>query len=352
MPTVQASGQGQTSVAAGWALIQRRDYQGAIQAFRKSTAVSPEDPRLFLGLALSHYRLAQYESVLVNVKRALALDPALEQAHTLFGDLVFMQDDLDGAVHHYESALTLNPNDLSIQDGLYRVRRAQQLEAGFARIVTPHFVVKCEEAQRASLSGLADRLETLARRIDQQLQSQPDATIIVILYSDHRFQEVTDSPSWAGGLFDGKIHLAAQRVLHASADADAALAHEYTHALVHRLAGGQAPTWLDEGLALYFEGRTPSWSETLLDREADLMPLHALHGSFLSLPPRDATMAYAVSLSATRVLVHRFGWSRVRRLLESLSKTEDFSVVFETVLKEPYHTFEASWVAARNHRSL
>ena len=346
---------GQAEVAAGWALIQRRDYQGAIRAFGQAKAASPENPRLFLGLALSYYRLAEYDSALANVTLALTLDPALEQAHTLLGDLGFMRDDLDGAVRHYESALRLDPNDLSIQDGLYRVRRAQQLEAGFARIVTPHFVVKCEEARRTSLHGLAERLEALVRRIGQQLPYEPDSETIVILYPDHRFHELTDSPSWAGGLFDGKIHLAAHRVFTASAEADAALAHEYVHALVHRLSGGYAPTWLDEGLALYFEGGPPRKSETLIGgdgREPDLIPLHALHGSFLSLPPRDAAMAYAESLSATRDLIDRFGWSRVTRMLQTLAKADDFSVAFETVLQEPYRTFEAAWAAAQSHRSL
>ncbi|MBA2252696.1 MAG: tetratricopeptide repeat protein [Nitrospirales bacterium] len=340
-------------IDTGWALIQRGDYRGAIQTFNKAKDGSSQDPRVFLGLGLSHYRLAQFDPAIENLKRALRLDGALEQAHTLLGDVAFMRDQLANAVRHYESALTLNPNDVSIQDGLFSVRRAQQFEAGFARIVTPHFIVKCHEAQRMGLKGLADRLEGLYERIGERLQHRPKEKIIVVLYSDGVFQEFTDSPSWAGGLFDGKIHLAVRRVLHASSEADATLAHEYAHALVHRLAGGRAPTWLDEGLALYFEGRTPSWSDTILDRpQTELTPLHALHGSFLSLPPREATLAYAESLSATRVLIHRYGWSRVRRLLETLAQTDEFSAAFETALKEPYHVFEASWAAAQRHRSL
>ena len=340
-------------IDTGWALIQRGDYRGAIQAFNKAKAESSHDPRVFLGLGLSHYRLAHYDSAIENLKQALRLDEALEQAHAVLGDVAFMRDELADAVRHYESAWTLNPNDVSIQDGLFSVRRAQQFEAGFARIVTPHFIVKCHEAQRTDLKGLADRLEVLYERIGEQLQYRPKEKMIVVLYSDGAFQEFTDSPSWAGGLFDGKIHLAFRRVLHASSDADATLAHEYAHALVHRLAGGRAPTWLDEGLALHFEGRTASWSDTILDDpQTELTPLHALHGSFLSLPPREATLAYAESLSATRFLIHRYGWSRVRRLLETLAQSGEFSAAFETALKEPYHVFEAAWATAQRHRSL
>jgi hypothetical protein len=276
----------------------------------------------------------------------------MEEAHTLLGDVAFMRDQLADAVRHYESAFRLNPNDVSIQDGLFHVRRAQQFEADFARIVTPHFIVKCDEAQRRGMKGLAHRLEVLYERIGERLQHRPKEKMIVVLYSDGGFQAYTDSPSWAGAAFDGKIYLAAGRMLHSAPEAEATLAHEYAHALVHRLAGGRAPTWLDEGLALYFEGRTSSWSSTILDRpQTELTPLHALHGSFLSLSPREATVAYAESLSATQALIHRYGWSRVRRLLEALVQADEFSAAFETVLKEPYHVFEASWAAA-HQRSL
>jgi tetratricopeptide (TPR) repeat protein len=343
----------QAAIEAGWALIRSGDYHGAIRALSKAKAASSKDPRVFLGLGLSHYRLAQYDPAVVSLQQALRLDAGLDQAHTLLGEVAFMRDHLDDAVRHYKAASTLNPNDVSIQDGLFRVRRAQQLEGGFVRIVTPHFIVKCSEAQRGSLKGLVDRLEALSRRIGQQLPYRSSEAIIVILYTDRHFQEFTDSPSWAGGLFDGKIHVAAQRVLLASPEADAALAHEYAHALVHRIAGGHAPTWLDEGLALYFEGRAPSWSETILDRrDTELTPLHALHGSFLSLPPREATLAYAESVSAARALIHRYGWPRVQNLLETLAGPVEFHAAFETALQESYHAFEASWVAVQSHRSL
>ena len=345
--------QRRTDIDTGWELILRGDYRGAIRAFNKAKAGSSQEARLFLGLGLSHYRMAHYDAAIENLNRALRLDGALEQAHTLLGDVAFRRDQLTDAVRHYESARILNPNDVAIQDGLFNVRRAHQFEAGFARIVTPHFIVKCQEAHRPALKGLAGRLEVLYERIGAQLQHRPKEKMIVVLYSDRAFHEFTDSPSWARGLFDGKIHLASRRVLDLSPEADATLAHEYAHALVHSLAGGHAPTWLDEGLALYFEGRPSSWSDAILARpETELIPLHALHGSFLSLPPREAAWAYAESLSATRILIQRYGWSRVRRLLEGLAQTDEFSAAFERALKEPYHVFEASWAAAQRHRSL
>jgi len=38
--------------------------------------------------------------------------------------------------------------------------------------------------------------------------------------------------------------------------------------------------------------------------------------------------------------------------LESLGEVRDFTAAFETVLKSPYHEFEAAWVLAERQRRL
>lgn len=340
-------------VEAGWNYIRAGDFRAALALFDQAKAISPRDPRIWLGLGISQYRLSRFEPATSSLLEALDLDPSLEQAHALLGALAFMRDDLPGAIRHYESAQVLNPNDVVIQDGLYAARRALQFEAGFMRVVTPHFIVKGEAVTLAAIRGVADRLELLYQRVGDALKYRPDDRTIVVLYSDYHFRRLTDGPMWAGGLFDGKIHLVAQRVLEMSATANGILAHEYSHALVHRLAGDRVPTWLDEGLALYFEGgRVELDRDMLAHRTSDLIPLHALHGSFLNLPPHEAALAYAESRSATSLLIVRYGWVRLHSLLDLLSRGDDFNTAFETAFKEPYHAFESVWISVERHRGL
>jgi tetratricopeptide (TPR) repeat protein len=346
-----ASPDSDAAVQAGWDLIGARNYRGALRLLGQAKIASPNDPRLWLGIGVSQYRLAQFDAAKAALTEALHMDSSLDLAHLLLGELAFVRDELSDAIRHYESAQDINPNDLVIQDGLYTARRARQFEVGLARMVTPHFVLKCDPTKQAEMRSVAARLESLYNRIGERLQYRPDARTIVILYSERRFQQLTDTPAWAGGLFDGKIHLAAQRVLQAPSETNDVLAHEYTHALVHRMSGGRAPTWLAEGLALYFEGRPPGWTQSILARrDIDLTPLHALHGSFLSLPRREAALAYAESLSATLALIDRYGWGGVRQVLGLLVTTDDFSLAFETAFKEPYHEFESFWMTSASHR--
>ena len=75
-------------------------------------------------------------------------------------------------------------------------------------------------------------------------------------FTGDRFQENSGNPAWAAGLYNGRIHIAAQALV--PHKADGTLAHEYTHAIVHLLSSGHASTWLQEGLARYSKaGRHP-----------------------------------------------------------------------------------------------
>jgi len=116
------------------------------------------------------------------------------------------------------------------------------------------------------------------------------------------------------------------------------IAHELTHAFVFELAKGRAPTWLNEGLAQFFEGD----AERIVPPET-LVPLNALHGSFLALDRTAARRAYAESLSATAYLVDRYGLFRVRLLLAALGTNRPFADAFADVLLISYAEFESDW---------
>jgi tetratricopeptide (TPR) repeat protein len=302
-----------------------------------------------VGLGISRYRLRQDDRALAALNHALALYADVEHAHALLGDLYFRRDELKDSIRHYEAALRQDPSDAAVQNGLFTARRAHQAETHFDRVHSPHFIVKFEPAFRGLANQVIDRLDRLYPIIGRRLGLTAEDAMIVILYSDRQFAELTGSPAWAGSLYDGKIHLAGQTLEMKSLDAT--LAHEYTHAIVHRLSGGHAPTWLHEGLALYFEGRPVAWGRDILARYRDeIVPLHALHNSFLGLPSRNAQIAYAEGYGATRAMIDQYGFVLIRRLLETLAGTPDFAAAFETVFQTPYRDFEAAWVSELNGR--
>ncbi len=351
-PPQEAKARAAALAETGWKLIKGGEYHRAAQTFTEASALAPSDASLLVGLGLSQHLLVRDEQAAATFQKALALDHNATQAHKFLGDIYDQRGEIDTAVHHYEIAARQDPNDAGIKGRVLAARRAVEAEAGLDRLFSAHFIVKFHRStDRAVANAVADRLETVYRTIGSQWSYFPASRIVVVLYPREQFQGSASGPDWAQGLFDGRIHLPVERVSGDPASTDAALRHEYMHAVVHRLSSGQAPAWLNEGLALYME-RGPdaagSWErEAIRIRAGERPPLASLHRSFLELPAGDASLAYAESYGATRALMQRHGVAPVRRLLESLLVTPDFSEAFETLFRERYSDFDSSWVTAK-----
>ena len=137
-------------------------------------------------------------------------------------------------------------------------------------------------------------------------------------------------PNWASGYYDGSIHLA-----YCAADEPvlnilyALLRHEWVHLLVHYLARGYCPVWLNEGLAQIM-ARPMFQSERLVLEHAIekkyLLSFDTLSKPFSQLPTKSRKLAYIQSTAITEYLIQQFGFPKIRELLHELSngtRTED-----------------------------
>ncbi len=334
---------------AGWRLVKEGHYQRATQVFTEAAELFPDDASFLVGLGLCQHRLFRDDQAVTTLEQAIRLDSSVGQAHKLLGDVYYRRGEIQTAVRHYETARRQDPNDVTLQARLVMAQRELQAEAGFDRLYSSHFAVKFEgSTDRRRVHEVANRLETVYNKVGRTFSYFPVEPFTVILHPDRQFQDATLSPRWAGGLFDGKIHLPMQGIMRDRQAADRILSHEYTHALVDRISGGHAPAWLSEGLALHLEGRADTWGREVLARHtAEVAPLNSLHSDFLELSPRRATVAYAQSYQATKALIRRYGMDRVRKLLEALSVTPDFSSAFEAVFQDQYRDFDAAWIAGQ-----
>ena len=329
----------------GWRLIAKGRSERAAKAFELASALVPDQASFLVGLGFSQRLLGRDDLAVATLERAITLDPRAVKARRLLGTMYEQRGEMEAAVRHYEGAFRQDPSDETLRARLFTARRQSQAEARFDRLFSAHFVVTYPGSTgRGIANDIADRLEAAYHEVGQRLSYFPTAPITVVLYPDWQFQKVTSSPKWVRGLFDGRIHLSIEELAGDLTARQAALRHEYTHAVVHRLSGGHAPTWLTEGLALYFEGGDAVRHREDLRRQARTrLPLTSLHGSFLTLEARSARLAYAESYGATRALVQRHGLTGVRRLLETLAVVPDLATAFETVLPERYSDFQAAW---------
>lgn len=335
-------------VMTGFDRLNQGDHQGARDAFEEAVKYYDADPVAHLGLGVANFHLKDERAAERELQRALELDPREKTAYQVLGDIARQKDDLGAAATYWEKALELEPSNDALRARLERIRREHRTEKNFNRDVTGHFSVKYEGREKIEAGRIILRiLENAYGDVGRALSYYPEHEIAVILYSNQQFQDVTDAPGWSGGIYDGKIRIPIGGIEHETPGLRRLLIHEYTHAVVRAITPRRVPTWLNEGLAQYFEGREVDSRQKEMLRQltqAGKVPaLAELEGSFLGLSGPQASYAYLLSLSAVRHMVDRYGMYRVKSVLEELSAGADPSRAINNAILMSPQDFERGW---------
>lgn len=332
-----------------WEFIEANRYQEALLLFKKALELEVDDPTFFMGLGLTYYRLKDENRAITLLKKAIAHRPNFGEPYKLLGEIYYLRDEMDLSIGYYEKASELDPDDDSLTEKLVRARRENRTQSSFQQEATRHFTVKFEGHEEHDIArSIINLLEQAYGEIGQAFSVFPKAPITVILYSERQFRDVTLSPNWSEGLFDGKIRLPVAGSHKDPTLLKKVIYHEYAHAVIYDISGGTIPTWLNEGLALYLEGpSTDRWKKRLifhLRQGGRLIPLKNLHGSFMGFSDGPAKLAYSESNWATAFLINRYGLYRIKDILVRLSQGDRFEEAFESIFMTSYTQFEKNWV--------
>ena len=319
-------------------------YKDADAAFARALAARPDDPAVLLGAGIAARRLSNTARARDLLTRALQIDPALTPASQLLGVLLYEAGDLEGAIRVFDAALVRAPGQAEMQAKLDAWRQEAALHEGFRRTVGGHFSVLFEgPAEEEAASAAVEILEAAYDRIGDLLRTFPAEPITVVLYTQQQFRDVTRTPAWSGGLFDGRIRLPVRGGLDDRPEFERVLTHEYVHALVHSVAAGGVPAWLNEGLAAALE--TGGAERARRDvRRGPIVPLRDLSRSFASLPATAVPSAYAGSALAALAVLDHAGAPRLMGLLADLGAGADFDRAFLSWVQMPFADFEREWL--------
>ena len=338
----------QVAARAAWDAIRNGRAQDMADAFATAIDAEPRDPLSHFGAGLAAFLLGRPTVAQQSLEHALALAPQLTQASLLLGDLLYRGSDLDGAIRVYESALEYARDDKTLNARLETLRREAALHRGFFQSQGSHFVVLFEGPSDEELVRSAvDLLEAACWRIGGALAVYPERLLTVILYTQEQFRDITRSPLWAAGAYDGRIRVPVRGVRADSRELERVLAHEFTHALVQSVAPRGVPAWLSEGLAVLFEPTGDGWATEQLSSSARRLPLDRLAGGFVDLSGAEARLAYAQSASAVRALVDHGGAWAVVALLQDIAAGDNFETAFERRMFMAYESFATSLESRR-----
>jgi tetratricopeptide (TPR) repeat protein len=297
----------QDPARAGWEAIQRGDGEKAASAFRQVLAADPRNTRALAGAGLAAHLLGRDDAAVSSLKKALQVDPDYVYALYLLGPIAYGQGDIDLAIKSYERVVKIAPGSPAIYQQLEAWKKEAALHETFTARPGARFTVMFEgPAQQAIAARVSSGLEAAYARAAKVLNTYPSETVTAILYTREQFRDVTRSPSWAAGAYDGRIRIPVLGALKQPGELDRIVTHEFTHALIQQNYP-RIPGWLNEGLATYMEPVDHTWLTSRLRSADTMIPLAQLTEAFQTLEGQEALIAYAQSYVGARVLAERLG---------------------------------------------
>jgi tetratricopeptide (TPR) repeat protein len=343
---------------AGWDALAAGQVGRAAESFRAALAADPRNARLHLGAGLAAYRERRDGDARMELERALELDPKLTDARAALAQVQHRLGDVLTAISTLERASADAPDDnanKAARATLERWRREVELHDRMQQAIGSHFTVSFEgPAEEALAREALASLDRAYWRIGAILGAFPTAAVPVVLYTTEQFRDITRSPSWAAGAYDGTIRVPMRGAFENRDELDRVLAHEFTHALVRTLAASGAaaalptspaarevPTWLNEGLASALEADDLTWAEARAHDALAQLPLQALESGFSRLDGTQAQLAYATSALAVRRMLREAGGFAVANLIRDLGAGVDFNTAFAHRIQRPFEEFQA-----------
>jgi tetratricopeptide (TPR) repeat protein len=319
--------------------MSRGDLEHALADERTALTYAPEDPALLLSVAFLHLRRSEFKQALDYLERAKRVAPDNPDVAKLAGWAYYGLNKLNEAVREWQRALVLRP-DSEVQAALQKAQRDQQEEENYRENESAHFSLKYSgEAEPQLAREVLRALETHFSAIESELSYTPPEPIGVILYTQQAFADITQAPRWAGAINDGRIRVPVQGLTQLTPDLSRVLKHELTHSFVRQKTRGHAPTWVQEGLAQWMEGKRSGPAAGALVQnfeQQEARPLAELEGSWIQLPAMEAGYAYAWALATVEYIVKVDGMGDMERILDRIATGSPTEAAVHEVLRSDY----------------
>jgi tetratricopeptide (TPR) repeat protein len=324
-----------------WAALERRDPERAASLFKQQLRQRPQDPALHFGAASAALALGKPASAVTSLRKAVELDPEFAEAHMLLAQVAYERGNTELAIRSIEKASSLRPRDRSARELLDTWRRESAVHSTYVEKPAGHFRILYEGGTQPAIGERVGRvLEQEYSRVGRALNSFSADPVTVILYTNREFHDITRSPAWATGSYDGRIRIAVGGSP-SFRELDRVVTHELVHAIIASAAPRRVPAWLNEGLATYLESNDTRWTAHVLRNAASVMPLESLAEGFGGLDGPAAQVAYAESAIAAEILCAQLG-SNIGAFLQSVGTGRSVDDALMDLHVQP-NAFHAEW---------
>lgn len=313
--------------------------------FDSALRFRPENSTILIYYAALLVRTGNAAQALPYAERAVRTAPDSPDAYTMLGYAQFASDRTKEAVASWRHSLALRP-DATVQQLLAKAQREENAETDFAQRESSHFVLHYEGKQTSeALRGqILAALESDYDDLVRDLGTPPRDNILVTLYTEQAFFDVTNAPSWSGAINDGKLRIPINGLSSVTPELARVLKHELAHSFINQLSAGRCPHWLHEGIAQLLEPKSPSRDGRQLAqlfKAQQNIPLNVLEGSFMRFSGAEAYVAYAESLAVVSYLNDTYGMGDVQRILQLLSQGSSTEAALRATIHSDYGQLES-----------
>lgn len=346
--TLEREGDADKSASAYWLAAQHEEssgsYETAVRYIDRANALYPGNAIILTHYASVLLRLGRYKEAEGFAERASRLSPGMASAFSTLGFAQFQLSKTRACIVSWKRSLQLQP-DPQIEDLLKKAERELAAEGSFEQEDSSHFSMRYEggQAPAAFRRQILQTLELDFDDLSRNLDFIPRESITVVLYSNQQYFDVTQAPSWAGALYDGKLRMPINGLTSMTSSLAHSLKHELTHSFISAIAKGRCPTWLNEGVAQLEEGRS---SRSNGSRLAALylsqhnIPLNQLETSFTKFSTAEAGVAYAQSLLTAEYIRDTYGQSDLASVLKRLGEGQSAEAALRSTIHSGYGQLE------------
>jgi tetratricopeptide (TPR) repeat protein len=313
-------------VLAARLLAERNDPVGASESLRRALRYLPNHPVLLLHLASLEAEQQRYGAALDRLRLILDDPEVAFQANRLRGWIYYQQEDMARALAAWKRALAVR-SDAELEALVARVEREARAVERYRDQASGRFLLRYEGSEVASqrlVASIMDALDSMHDSLASTFNVMPREPIVVLLYPNETFYELTGTLPWVHGLYDGKIRIPVKGLVSLTPRLEQVLRHELVHAFVFLKTRNRAPRWLQEGLAQFHAGQSPSISRQSfrpLFELRDGSALPRIEGGFGG-EAEQVLAAYAAALVVVEALERRYGSGDMERFLTALGRGE------------------------------
>lgn len=338
--------------AAGKFEISRSNFDEAIEQFQSSLNFSTSRTELqvanLLTLAYIDLLRSQYSDALEYLGRARRLAPRRAAVAQLSGWAYYGLNQIDDAIKEWQAAQQIEPNPDTARS-LARAERDKAAENGTREANSSHFILRYQGSATPALAAeILSVLEEDFRSLVSEFRFTPPEPIGVVLYTEQSYRDISELPSWSQAENDGRIRVPVRGLTTVPDQLSRTLMHELVHSFVQQKTLGRCPTWLNEGLAQWFEGRRSNRTAAALAaafEKGQYIPLQRLEGPWNSMSGPTAEFAYAWSLAAVEYIMANSGMWEIGRLFERFDIDANFEGALRVALQSDYADLERQTVA-------